>query len=115
MAFKDLFKTKAERRAYAVGRRHQYNKEHPLTRFAVEAVHYSFNKDGTRNGTPYSVLGSRHKTASEAKQACKEANEKAKYRKERVLEAVRNKKVNVFSSQDSGYTEYRVVKKKERL
>ena len=115
MAFKDLFKTKAERFAYAKGRRDQYNKEHPLTNYAVEAIHHSFNKDGTRYGEPYSVLGSRHKTASEANKACKAANEREKYRKKRVLEAVRNKKVNVFSSNDSTYTEYRVIKKKERL
>ena len=115
MAFKDLFKTKKERRAYAIGRRHQYNKEHPLMNYAVEGVHHSFNEDGTRFGTPYGVLGSRHKTASSAEKACREANERERYRKERVLKAVRDKKVNVHNSYDCTYTEYRVVKKKERL
>ena len=35
MAFLDLFKTKAERKAYAKGRKDQYNKEHPKLKWGI--------------------------------------------------------------------------------
>ena len=110
-----LFKSKAEQRAYAKGRRDQYNKEHPLTNWVVKALHHSFNEDGTPYGKPYSVDGSRHKSLSKAKEAVRAANEREKFRKERVLEAVRKKKVNVYNSYDSTYTEFVLKKEKKRL
>lgn len=110
-----LFKTKSEQRAYAKGRRDQYNKEHPMTNWVVKAIHHSFNEDGTPYGKPYAVDGSRHKTLAAAKKAVKSANERERFRKERVLEAVRNKKVNIYSSHDSTYTEFRLEKEKKRL
>ena len=114
MAFKDLFKTKAERRAYAIGRKHQYDKEHPLMHYAVEAIHYSFDEKGKPYGRPYTMVSSSHKSATEAQKACRRANEMQRFRKQRVLEAVKKKKVNIHNSVDCTYTDYRVVKKKSR-
>lgn len=111
----DLFKTKEEKRAYAIGRRHQYNKEHPLTNYVVRAKHYTFEKDGSMRGTPYTTDGSRHRFAKEAQKECREANERARIHKERVLAAVKKKKVNTYNSQDCSYTTYEVVKERKRL
>ncbi len=116
MAFKDLFKTKAEREAYAKGRRDQYNKEHPKLRWGVESIHYNFNEDGTLYGKPYTTMTStaKFKTKKEALSVCNDAKKAGKLRKKRVLDAVKKKKVNVYDSSDSSYTDYRLVKLNER-
>ena len=114
MAKMGLFKTKEEKRAYAIGRRHQYNKEHPLTNYVVRATHYSLNEDGTLFGK-YTVDGSRHRTSKEATEMCRKSNETAKWQRERVLAAAKRKKVNVHSSEDSTYTTYEVVRDRKRV
>lgn len=45
--FLGLFKTKAEQKAYAIGRKHQYNKEHPLVRYEAVNLVTLYNKDGS--------------------------------------------------------------------
>ena len=116
MAFKDLFKTKAEREAYAKGRRDQYNKEHPKLRYGVESVHYSFNEDGTLYGTPYTTINETAKFSSkkQALSVLESSRKSMALRKKRVLDAVKKKKVDVYRSDNSTYTDYRLVKLNER-
>lgn len=116
MAFKDLFKTKAEREAYARGRKDQYNKEHPKLRWGVQSIHYSFNEDGTPYGTPYTTMNetAKFKTKKQALSVLNDAEKSMLRHKNRVLDAVKKKKVNIYDSEDSGYTDYKLVKINER-
>ena len=68
MAFKDLFKTKAERKAYVKGRRDQYNKEHPKLKWGIETKTKYFNKDGSLCNNPSWTLydPNKFKTKQEA-------------------------------------------------
>lgn len=111
-----LFKTKAERKAYAIGRRHQYNKEHPKFKWGIETTTYNFNEDGSYYNKPWVTVHDRNKYKSkkQAEAALKRAIEDEKFDKERVLKAVKNKKVNIFDSADSSYNDYRLVKINER-
>ena len=116
MAFKDLFKTKAEREAYARGRKDQYNKEHPKLRWGVQSIHYSFNEDGTLYGTPYTTMNesAKFKTKKQALSVLNDAEKSMLRRKNRVLDAVKKKKVDIYQSVDSSYTDYKFVKINER-
>ena len=116
MAFKDLFKSKKERSAYAKGRRDQYNKEHPKLRYGIETTTFTFNADGTLFTKPYgSVLpGHKFKTKKEANAALARAKKNESVRKKAVKDAVRKGKVNVYDSYSSHYNEYKLVKINER-
>lgn len=115
MAFKDLFKTKAERRAYAKGRRDQYNKEHPKLNWGVETTTFRFNSDGSLDSKSSRVLpGSAFKTKNEAIGALERAIRNEQYQKKKVLSAARNKNVNIFNSDDCQYDSFRLVKINER-
>ena len=116
MAFKDLFKTKAERRAYAKGRRDQYNKEHPKLKYAVASTNYHFKEDGSHLSKPYTSIPNhcKYATKREAQEALKRAISSEAQRKKRVLKAVSDKKVNVFDSYDCSYSDFKLVKINER-
>ena len=116
MGFKDLFKTKAEQKAYAKGRRDQYNKEHPLMRWGIETTTFHYNSDGSlSHKTKGRILpGSKFKTKREALTAFERAVNNERYQKERVLKASRSKNVNIYDSQDCQYDTYKIVKINER-
>ena len=116
MAFKDLFKTKAERRAYAKGRRDQYNKEHPKLRYAIETTTYRFNENGTLANRPYGRVlpGGKFKTKKEAESALFRARKNESHTKRIVKEAVRKGKVNIYDSAYDQYDEYKLIKINER-
>ncbi|MBQ3589829.1 MAG: hypothetical protein II980_05190 [Clostridia bacterium] len=115
MAFKDLFKTKAERKAYAKGRKDQYNKEHPKLKWGIQTTSYVFNKDGSLSYKDVDVYSrNKFKTKKQALEALKHSRELEKYKKARILEAVKNKNVNIYSSHDSRYSDYKLVKINER-
>lgn len=115
MAFKDLFKTKAERKAYAKGRKDQYNKEHPLYKWGVETTTFRFNKDGSLDSKSSRVLpGSKFFTKKDAKGALERAIRNEEYHEKRILKAVKNKNVNIYDSDDCQYNKFRLVKISER-
>lgn len=114
--FLGLFKTKAEQKAYAIGRRHQYNKEHPKLKWGVETTTYNFNEDGSHYVKPWVRVHDYHKYSSkkQAEAVLKRAIEDEENSKMRVLKAVKNKKVNIYDSADCSYNDYRLVKINER-
>ena len=116
MAFKDLFKSKAERRAYARGRRDQYNKEHPKLRYAIETTTYQFEEDGSLLKKPYSRIlpGGKFKTKKDAETALRAARDRESATKKHVLESVRKGKVNIYNSAYDQYDDYKLVKINER-
>ena len=115
MGFKDLFKSKAEQKAYAQGRRDQYNKEHPKLKWGLESTRFYFNKDGTIFSKSTSVLPSdKYTSRSAALEGLNKRNKEMKLQKQRVLEAVKRKNVNEFNSYDCSYTDYKLVKINER-
>ena len=111
-----LFKTKAERKAYAIGRRHQYDKEHPKLKWGVETTTYNFNEDGSHQNKPWVRVHDfdKYKSKKQAEAALKRAIENEKFDKARVMNDVKNKKVNIFDSADNSYNDYRLVKINER-
>lgn len=111
MAFKDLFKTKAERRAYAKGRKDQFNKEHPKLKWGVKTTTYYFNEDGSLFHKGSSVHpGAKFRTKKEATSALKRVIKNEKYNKAKVKEAVRKKKV----TRENSYDDFKLVKINER-
>ena len=115
MAFKDLFKTKAEREAYAKGRKDQYNKEHPKLRWGVETTTFRFNSDGSLDGKSTRVFAhNKYQTKQEARDALTRAVKSEKYQERRVLDAVRKRKVNVRDSDDCQFDKFRLVRINER-
>ncbi len=117
MAFKDLFKTKAERKAYAKGRKDQYNKEHPKFNWGIETTTHKYNADGSLDGKPYGRVlpGGRFKTKKEARAALERAVKNEHYHKESVLKAARSGKVNIYDSNDSQFDTFKLVKINERM
>ena len=117
MAKFNLFKTKEEKRAYAIGRRHQYNKEHPVMNYAIETTRHSFNEDGTYFTKPYSSIlpDDRYKTKKDALDALKRAEKREKYQVMRVEEARKAKNVNIYNSSDCSYDTYKIVKSRKRV
>lgn len=116
MAFKDLFKTKAEREAYAKGRRDQYNKEHPKLRYAIETTTYRYNEDGSLANKPYGRVlpGSKFKTKKEAQAALERAVKNEKHTKQVVQDAARKGKVNIYDSAFDQYDDYKLIRINER-
>ena len=116
MAFKDLFKTKAERKAYAKGRKDQYNKEHPKLRYAIETTTFRFNEDGTLANKPFGRVlpGCKYKTKKEATAALSRARKREAYTKKLVQESVRKGKVNINDSAYDQYDNYKLIKINER-
>lgn len=116
MAFKDLFKTKAERRAYAKGRRDQYNKEHPLYKWKVRSDSV-YMKNGGKVDYKFTdvVLGSsKHRTKKEAEKALKAAIAHEKDWKASVLSRSKAGKLNEYDSDDRSYSDFKLVKINER-
>lgn len=105
------YKSKAERQAYKDGRRDQYNKEHPVLRWGVQSTHYRFNSDGSLDGK-YNLISDNSKYTSKkgAVDTLKSCRNAEKFQKKRVLEAVKQKNVNVYNSADCTYTDYSLVK-----
>ena len=115
MALKDLFKTKAEREAYAKGRKDQYNKEHPKLRWGIETTTFRFNSDGSLDGKSARVLShNKYKTKQEARAALTRAVKSEMYQERRVLDAARKKRVNVHNSDDCQFDRFRLVRINER-
>ena len=114
--FFSLFKTKAEQKAYAIGRKHQYNKEHPKLRWGVETTTYNFNEDGSLYTKPWVRVHdtAKFKSKKKAEAYLNRCIADEKSSKNRVLKAVKNKMVNIYSSEDSSYNDYRLVKINER-
>ena len=58
-----LFKSKAERKAYAIGRKHQYDKEHPLIKYESVPIYTRYKANGTvdstYSGRPYGYKNKR--------------------------------------------------------
>lgn len=116
MAFKDLFKTKAERRAYAKGRRDQYNKEHPKLRWKVQADSI-YMKNGGKVDYKFTdvVIGSsKHRTKKAALEAYNEAVAREKDWKSNVLKRSKAGKLNEYDSGDCSYYDFKLVKINER-
>lgn len=116
MAFKDLFKSKAERRAYAKGRRDQYNKEHPKLRYAIETTTYRFDENGSIENKPYGRIlpGFKYRTKKEAIASLNRAIKQEKHRKARVLKDVKRGKVDIYDSAHDQYDDFKLVKINER-
>lgn len=116
MAFKDLFKTKAEREAYAKGRRDQYNKEHPKLKWKVQSDAIYMKNGGVveHKMTDVRMGSSKHKTKKEALKAYKDAIKHEKIWKENVISRSKAGKLNEFDSGDCSYYDYKLVKINER-
>ncbi len=91
----------AEKRSFKRGMAVQYNKEHPKFNYAVAEKHTSYNEDGSVFGTPYHGKVMLFKTKKEAENVVASINKNNKFRNDRVLAAVKKKKVNVHDSYDS--------------
>lgn len=101
-----------ERRAFKRGMAAQYNKEHPKVNYETFTVHTHYNADGSifdRDMTS----GGAYKTKAAADADARRANKLNKIRNERVWEAVKAKKVNVYGRYTS-HTEVVGVKKVNR-
>jgi RPA family protein len=111
----NLFKTNAEKRAYAIGRKHQYNKEHPLFKWKVQ-VDSIYMKNGNVVDYKFTdTAGSqKYRTKKEAEAALKRAVKNEKWQKERVLKKSKAGTLNEFDSQDCNYEEFKLVKIHER-
>lgn len=116
MAFKDLFKTKAERRAYAKGRKDQYNKEHPLYKWKVQADSIYMKNGGKIDYkfTDTKMGSSKHRTKKEAEKAYKAAIAREKDWKASVLSRSKAGKLNEYDSGDCSYYDFKLVKINER-
>ena len=115
MAFKDLFKSKAERRAYAKGRKDQYNKEHPRLKWGIQTTTYIFDKDGSLWNTDTDIYSEdKYSSKKDASRALNNQVNEEKYRKEKVLKSVKKKDVNVHSAHDCAYRDYKLVRINER-
>ena len=117
MAIFNLFKTKEEKRAYAIGRKHQYNKEHPLMKYKVSVDSVYMNN---KNKVEYRMKdikagASYHKTKKSALAALTKAVKDEKFQKERVLKKAKAGTLNMFDSQDHSYYDYKIVKCNKRL
>lgn len=102
--------TAAEKAAFKRGMAVQYNKEHPKFGYAVANKITNYNADGSVYGKPYYSSLRFFKTEAEAKEAVASSNKLNKLVNDRVLKAVKAKKVNVYNSDDSR-TEWTVYKK----
>ena len=115
MAFKDLFKTKAERKAYAKGRRDQYNKEHPKLKWAVQGTHiYMKNGGKVDNLFSGSIPAVKFKTKKTALDYLRKGIDREKLHKQRVIKNSKAGKLNEHDSQDRSFYEYKLVKINER-
>ena len=109
------YKTKAERKAYAKGRKDQYNKEHPLYKWGVETTTFRFNKDGSLNSKSSRVLpGFKFFTKKDALDALERAVRNEEFQQKRVSKAVKNKSVNIYDSDDCQFDKFKLVKISER-
>ena len=117
MAKFNLFKTKAEKRAYAIGRKHQYNMEHPLMKYKVSVDSIYMNNE---NKVEYRMkdvkMGSSyHKTKKSALKALRDAINGEKYQKQHVLSKAKAGTLNMYDSQDHSYYDFKIVKCNKRL
>ena len=110
-----LFKSKEEKRAYAIGRRHQYNKEHPKLNWKVQ-VDAIYMKNGNKVDYKFTdTAGSgKYRTKKEAEKAYRDAVKREKNWKESVLSRSKKGKLNEYDSGDCSYNEYKLVKINER-
>ena len=81
MAKFNLFKTSAEKRAYVIGRKHQYNKEHPLMKYKVSVDSVYMNNDNRveHRMKDVEIYSSYHKTKKSAQTALNKAIKREKY------------------------------------
>ena len=116
MAFKDLFKTKAERKAYAKGRKDQYNKEHPKLKWKVQSDSIYMKNGGKVDYkfTDVKMGSSKHKTKKEALKAYNEAIKRQKDWKNNVISRSKAGKLNEYDSGDCCYYDFKIVKINER-
>ena len=113
MALKDLFKSKAERRAYAKGRRDQFNKEHPKLRWGVVTNKKYFNSDGSLHSSSDGPV-SGYRTKKEALEVLRRAHKTEKMKKERFMRLKKEGKINEHNSHDCSYDESRLVRINKR-
>ena len=112
-----LFKSEAEKRAYAIGRKHQYNKEHPLMKYKVSVDSIYMNNDNKieHRSKDIKLYSSYHKTKKSALEALKERKASEKNQKEYVLRKAKNGTLNMNDSSDHSYYEFKIKKVNKRL
>ncbi|MBR2614976.1 MAG: hypothetical protein IKC71_05230 [Clostridia bacterium] len=117
MAKFNLFKTSAEKRAYVIGRKHQYNKEHPLMKYKVSVDSVYMNNDNRveHRMKDVEIYSSYHKTKKSAQTALNKAIKREKYQKESVLRKAKAGTLNMFNSQDHSYYDFKIVKCNKRM
>ena len=111
-----LFKTKAERSAYAKWRRDQYNKEHPKLNWKVRADVIYMKNGGVVDYRMQDVAmgSSKHRTKKEALARYNAAVNSEKNNKSYVLNKSGQNKLNERDSGDCSFYEYKLVKINER-
>lgn len=117
MAKFNLFKTKAEKRAYAIGRKHQYDKEHPLMKYkvSVDSIYMNNSNKIDYRMKDIKMGSSYHKTKKSALKALKEAISREKNQKEYVLRKAKSGTLNMNDSGDHSYYDFKIVKCNKRL
>ena len=112
----NLFKTKAEKKAYAIGRKHQYDKEHPLMKYKVSSsVVYMNNQNKVDHRYDVKMGSSYHKTKKDALKALRKAVKGEEIQKQRVLKKAKAGTLNMRDSQDHSYYDFKIVKCNKRL
>lgn len=94
----------AEKVAFKRGMAAQYNKEHPKFSYAVADKITSYAEDGSIFTKPYYGKPAFFKTKKEAEKAVEERNKSNHFQNQRVLNAVKKKKVNIYDSSDNTTT-----------
>lgn len=113
---KGMFKTESERRAYAMGRRHQYNKEHPKYKWKVQADGIYMKNGGKVDYkfTDVAIGSSKHTSKKSALEALRAAIKREKNNKEYVLSRSKAGKLDEYDSQDCSYYDFKLVRIDER-
>ena len=112
-----LFKTNAEKKAYALGRRHQYNKEHPLMKYkvAVDCVYMNNDNKIEHISKDCKSYSSYHKSKKSAMESLNEAIKREKDQKEYVLRKAKAGTLNMYDSQDHSYYDFKMIRCNKRM